>query len=83
MTMQPVPTLQETIELCLGNAEFMREYRRLTGHRLGGGPIIDQEIDKATGKLNDEARQFIEFVRDHIWWPVAADSLRKWREARA
>ena len=68
-------SLEDALAITLANKEFMREYRRLTGHRLGDGPVIDRMIDESTGKLEDEARQFYVFVRDHIWMPVIAQSV--------
>jgi len=73
------PTLRECIDACLGNQDFMREYRRLHGHALGLDTrnALDQMIDAATGYRSPavsetEARQFFEFVRDYVWAPVLA-----------
>jgi len=73
------PTLRQCIEACLGNRDFMHEYRRLTGHALGLDTRsgLDRMIDAATGHepstvSEPEARQFFDFVRDYVWAPVAA-----------
>ena len=58
--------------MCLGNKDFMREYRRLRKHRLGHGPPIDRMIDEATGKIEAEANELFCFVRDCVWFPVVS-----------
>lgn len=66
-------TFTDCVWECWGNAAFMREYRRLSGHTLGldARSPIEKLIDGATGHeptLSEvEARQFLDFVRDHVW----------------
>lgn len=62
--------LEEAIMECVGNKELMREYKRLTGARLGGGPPIHRMIDTATGFADAEWYKFFDFVRDYIYMPV-------------
>lgn len=70
-------TFHECVWACWDNVAFMKEYRRLTGHKLNGTQriVIEFMIDRETGYRPDplddkEARQFFEFVRDHIWLPL-------------
>lgn len=62
------------VNACLDNQDLMREYRRLTGSRLGLRPsTLEAMIDQATGApaANDaDAVAFFVFVRDCIWQPV-------------
>lgn len=61
---------------CWDNAEFMTQYRRLSGHKLGRvqRSTIERMVDEACGHdptaLNDtEVREFLEFVRNYVWQP--------------
>jgi hypothetical protein len=74
------PSLERCIWECWENQDFMREYRRLSGHALGQDRRqgIERLIDQATGHeppvIDDkEARQFFEFVRDVVWLPVLGE----------
>ena len=57
------PTLRECLDACLGNQDFMREYRRLHGHALGldTRSALERMVDEATGHplavSETEARQ--------------------------
>ena len=64
------PSLRDAISECINNPEFVKEYRRLTGHSLERGNPLDFMIDEATGKLDDEANQLFDFIRDYVWLPV-------------
>ena len=75
MTNPDPPTLAMAIRMCLSNQDFMREYRRLSGHSLGRGAPLDRMIDKATGKLDEEAKELFNFIRDYVL-PVLRESLK-------
>ena len=62
-------TFEETVETCLGNPEFMKEYRRLSKSNVGASHGIVALIDKATGYDKKEAFELFEFIRDYIWIP--------------
>ncbi len=47
---------------CAGNQEFIKQYKRLTGARLGGGPPVDRLIDQQSGYGNKEWFEFFDFV---------------------
>ena len=72
-----IPSLEMAIKTCLSTPDFMKEYRRLSGHSLGRAAPIIMMIDKATGKTDAEAKEFFEFVREHIWWPVVFNILHE------
>jgi len=68
----------DVVQACLNSAEFMGEYRRLTGEMLQEKRApIDIMIDRATGNLphnDDELLRFFAAVDDLIWQrlPVSA-----------
>lgn len=68
-----IPTLQQCVDACYGNPEFMREYRRLMGSDFGRSSGIAFEIDMATGHFEAQARRFIAFVYEFIFTPLVAD----------
>jgi hypothetical protein len=63
---------------CLANDDLVREWNRLTGHRLGVSrlPIV-QMIDKACGYNPDEKAMpdFISFVWNYIWLPLVNKNI--------
>lgn len=73
-----VPTFQQVVLQCFGDSEFMAQYRRLSGAKLGldERSLLDRLVDRATGNRpaidEAEARAFFEFVRDHIFAPVVS-----------
>jgi hypothetical protein len=71
-------SFQQCVFACWENRDLMREYRRLTGHKLGLDvrTTLDKMIDNVTRHVPDtldahEAHQFLTFVRDCIWLPLA------------
>ncbi len=60
-------TFEDVVKHCAGNAEFMAEYRRLSGHSLLSRSVIENQIDIATGKIDQEVKAFIAFVFDAVW----------------
>lgn len=74
---RPPISFYECVDACLRSSEFMKHYRRLTGHALGvdARQNIERLIDEATGHSpppvdEKEARFFFAFVRDYIWLPL-------------
>jgi hypothetical protein len=64
----------DAVHECFTTAEFMAEYRRLTGSTLGldDRTPIARLVDEATGHgpWDGEWRDFFLFVRDFVWLPV-------------
>lgn len=61
-------TLEDCVYECLNNPDFMREYDRMRGTNLSlRGTPLDLAIDKASGRLESEARQFMADVADIVW----------------
>lgn len=66
-------TFSDCVMECWDNAAFMREYRRLTGSKIGSDPRtqIEKMIDAASGHdptINEvEVREFFDFVRKYVW----------------
>ncbi len=72
-------TFHECVFACWDNPDFMREYRRLSGHAIGKDrrAPIDRMIDTTTGytppALDDkEAVAFLEFVERVVWLPLVS-----------
>jgi len=56
--------------------EVIEEYDRLNDTNiLQKQSIIANEIDKASGKRDDELRGFFDFVREYIFDPMVRDKL--------
>jgi hypothetical protein len=67
-------TFSEVCAECLANDELVREWNRLTRHRLGvSRPPAVQMTDKACGydPDKDAMPDFISFVWGYIWLPLA------------
>lgn len=58
---------------CLSTPDFVKEFNRLTGYKLGSRVPIEIEIDKACGYNHDEEaiKAFARFVFLYVWMPVA------------
>jgi hypothetical protein len=73
-----VVSFETCVWKCWEDPEFMREYRRLTGHALGQDrrAAIERLIDDTTGHVPSlderEARAFLDFVYEYIWAPLQA-----------
>jgi hypothetical protein len=72
------------VDACFNNPDFMREYRRLSGHAMGldKRSALDRMIDKATryeapAFSDDEAKSFFEFVRDYVFTPFLTGGLNR------
>lgn len=64
-----IVTLETTINLCLENKDFMQQYKRLTGAKLGSGSIISNMIDKATGFDKKEYIELFDFIKNYVYLP--------------
>jgi len=71
-----IPTLEETIKMCLENQEFMKEYERLLGQKLVAGSPIEKMIDEATGYDKKLTNDFFNFIREYIWMPVVVEMMK-------
>lgn len=68
-------TFEEAVKMCVENKEFIVEYKRLTGARLGSGTPWEKLIDQATKYQDKEWFDLFNFIRDYIWMPVVLDNL--------
>jgi hypothetical protein len=70
--MSEIISLEETIELCLKDKEFIRQYEKLT-EGLGANFIVfspmERMINKATGYDEKQTKKLFDFIRDYIWIP--------------
>lgn len=62
----------DAIRACLTDPEFLREYDRLRGTSFSKPGSIENQIDRATGKYDEDAKELAFFIRDYIWLPVAS-----------
>jgi len=72
MTQPESLTFREVVLVCFANREFMEQYRRLSGSRLGldERTPIEKMIDSAVGYqgiVEGEALLFFTFVHDVVW----------------
>jgi hypothetical protein len=78
------PSFAEAVHATFFNREFMSNYRRLTGSKLGldSRSGIERAIDEATGfdPHEPEWGPFFEFVRDYVWLPVLWKIAEEMRE---
>ena len=70
--MQPSLNFRDVVLMCFANREFMEQYRRLSGSRLGldERTPIEKMVDSAVGYdgiAEDDALSFFEFVHDVVW----------------
>lgn len=63
-------TFEKTVEECLKCPDFVKQYRRLRGARLGLGSPLEKMIDEATGFSKHEWNEFFDFVRDYVFMPT-------------
>jgi hypothetical protein len=71
-------TFNEVCSFCLSQKNFVREWNRMTGHKLGVSRTpIETAIDKACGyDPNEKAMlEFVEFVREYIWLPLIEQQI--------
>lgn len=67
-------TFQECVTTCAANPELIANFDRLAGTNLQRkGLPIEVAIDKATGKLDDDLRRFVQFVDEWIWTPLVME----------
>ncbi len=74
-------TFNDCLATALKSEELVSEWDRLTGYRLralGQRSPIDKMVDDATGfggaKGSEIAGEFIAFVFDYLWFPLAGVS---------
>ena len=70
--MQPSLNFRDVVLMCFANREFMEQYRRLSGSRLGldERTPIEKMVDSAVGYdgiAEDDAFSFFEFIHDVVW----------------
>lgn len=66
-------TFPECVQHCAAVPEFVAEFDRLSGTevgRIGRKAPIDALIDEATGREEDDLRQFTAFVFAYVWVPL-------------
>lgn len=64
-------TFQECVLQCAANKELVAEFDRLSGTSLGESRSpLDRLIDEATGREEDEIKEFVKFVFLCIWLPL-------------
>lgn len=72
-----VITLETCIREALNTPEFIEQYNRLNGSRIGKPRApIEQMIDKITGYEKDQMYKFFNFVRDYVWIPLLYQDLK-------
>lgn len=70
--------------MCLHGAidipELVSEFNRLYGATLGARTTaIEQMVDKATGKADDDMRAFAEFVHDSVYTHLPDEAIHSLR----
>ena len=61
------PTLAECMIVASGTEELVKEFDRLTGSNLSRkGSGLDLMIDDASGRTEESAKMFVDFVRECI-----------------
>lgn len=61
-------TFPEVVMECFDNPDLMREYRRLKGGDFGlPKSPVDAMVDDATGFVDEQAKEFVQFVWDVVW----------------
>jgi hypothetical protein len=64
-------TFIECLEMCIDNRSLLKQFDRLNGTNLSlKGLPIEIEIDKASGRLDDDFLKFVEFVWEYIFTRV-------------
>lgn len=75
----------ECVEMCASRPEFVSEFNRLTGRKLGENLVpsspIAKMVDEATGfdeardtQQREDSRAFIEFCFEYVWAPFVQNS---------
>lgn len=84
----PMPTAccDPAFVACLGEAirtpELVTQFNSLYGATLGARTsAIEQMVDKATGKADDDMRAFAKFVHDCIYTRLPAEAIHSLRAA--
>jgi len=65
-------TFLECVHACAANRELLSEFDRLNGTNLSlKGAPIELMVDEASGRLADDVADFVAFVAQCIWLPMA------------
>lgn len=71
-------TFEECCQECLRNEPLVAEFDRLNKSNLSfKGSPLDLEIDKATGRLTNDVRDFVRFVWNSVWIRLPQTSAAK------
>lgn len=69
-------TFNECVLECAKDKVLVAEFDRLRGTNLSlRGTGLDVQIDVASGRLEQDVAQFVQFVKDCIWDRLKADSI--------
>lgn len=73
-------SFEDCVWACWNHPEFMAQYRRLTGSKIGLGPksVLEAMIDEVcrAPRLDPvEGRAFLRFVHDYVWTPLATERV--------
>jgi len=56
---------------CAKHKGFVQEFDRLFGANLSQkGSVIELLVDQASGRMDDDLRRFVWFVKRHVWEPI-------------
>lgn len=70
-------TFEEVVKHAAANKELVAQYDRLSGTNLSlKGSPIDVQIDLATGRIESEVPDFVDFVYRAIWLPLVAQEAK-------
>ncbi len=68
----------DVIRAAVDNQELLKEYDRLSGTNLSmRGTPLDIIIDEATGRVEAEIPDFVDFVYNAIWLPLLAQEAKE------
>jgi len=64
-------TFEDCLTKCVGNKELVQQFDRLTGSNLcHQGVPVDLAVDKATGRIDSEFMNFVDFVFEFVYMPL-------------
>lgn len=71
-------TFDECVQECAKHRDLLEQFDRLNGGKTNMSEIgriapINQMVDDATGRTSDSIRQFVAFVYEFIWIPLARE----------
>lgn len=69
-------TFEEVLMECAKNKTLVAEFDRLTGNNLSlKGSALERMIDDASGRTEAGIVEFIAFVHETVWMPLAKESI--------